>query len=75
MIATLTKTEADIMRIFNSQRGEMIVPDDIITELRGNGFACEDGMLYSHISNLRKKLGPAGDMIVNMRNVGYGLKR
>ena len=53
----------------------MIVPDDIITELRGNGFACEDGMLYSHISNLRKKLGPAGDMIVNMRNVGYGLKR
>lgn len=75
VIATLTKTEADIMRIFNSQRGEMIVPDDIITELRGNGFACEDGMLYSHISNLRKKLGPAGDMIVNMRNVGYGLKR
>ena len=75
VIAPLTKTEADIMRIFNSQRGEMIVPDDIITELRGNGFACEDGMLYSHISNLRKKLGPAADMIVNMRNVGYGLKK
>ena len=74
-IAMLTKTEADIMRIFNSQRGEMIVPDDIITELRGNGFACEDGMLYTHISHLRKKLGPAADMIVNMRNVGYGLKK
>ena len=74
-IAILTKTEANILRIFNSQRGEMILPDDIITELRGNGFACEDSMLYTHISNLRKKLGPAADMIVNMRGVGYALKR
>ena len=74
-IALLTRTEAGLMRILNSQRGEMIVPDDIITELRGNGFACEDGMLYTHIGNLRKKLGPASDMIVNTRSVGYGLKR
>ena len=73
-IARLTKSEADVLRILNSQRGEIIVPDDIITELRGNGFACEDGMLYSHIFNLRKKLGPAADMIVNKRGVGYGLK-
>ena len=72
-IARLTKTEADILALLNSRRGELIVPDDIITELRGNGFACEDAMLYMHISNLRKKLGPAGDMIVNKRRVGYGL--
>ena len=72
-IARLTKTEADILRLFNSQRGELIVPDDIITELRGNGFACEDAMLYMHISNLRKKLGSAGERIVNRRGVGYGL--
>ena len=74
-IARLTKSEADILRILNSQRGEIIVPDDIITELRGNGFACEDSMLYSHIFNLRKKLGAAADMIVNMRGIGYELKR
>ena len=74
-IARLTKSERDIMRILNSHRGETIVPDDIITELRGNGFACEDSMLYSHIFNLRKKLGPAADMIINMRSIGYGLKR
>ena len=73
-IARLTKTEADIMRVLNSQRGEMIVTDDIITGLRGNGFACEDGMLYSHICNLRKKLGSAADMIVNVRGVGYWLR-
>ena len=72
-IARLTKTEADILKLFDSQRGELIVLDDIITELRGNGFACEDAMLYVHISNLRKKLGPASSMIVNKRGVGYGL--
>ena len=74
-ISRLTKTEADILRIFDSQRGELIVPDDIITELRGNGFACEDAMLYMHISNLRKKLGSAGERIVNKRGVGYGLAK
>ena len=72
-ISRLTKTEADILRILDSQRGELIVPDDIITELRGNGFACEDTMLYMHISNLRKKLGAAADFIVTRHGFGYGL--
>lgn len=74
-IARLTKTEADILKLFDSQRGGLVSPDDIITELRGNGFACEDAMLYMHISNLRKKLGPASSMIVNRRGVGYGLAK
>ena len=72
-IARLTKSEADVLKILDSQRGELVVPDDIITELRGNGFACEDTMLYVHICNLRRKLGSAGAMIVNKRRVGYGL--
>ena len=72
-IARLTRSESDILKILNSQRGALIVPDDIITELRGNGFACEDTMLYMHISNLRKKLGAASGLIVNRRGVGYGL--
>ena len=74
-IAQLTKTEADILKLFASRRGEPIVPDDIITELRGNGFACEDAMLYMHISRLRRKLGAASDLIVNKHGVGYCLAR
>ena len=70
-IARLTKTEADMLRFLAAHRGELIVADDIITELRGNGFACEDAMLYMHMCNLRKKLGSAGPMIVNKRGVGY----
>ena len=74
-IARLTRTEADILKIFNSQRGALIVPDDIITELRGNGFACEDTMLYMHISNLRRKLGAAAGFIITRHGFGYGLAK
>ena len=70
-IARLTKTEADMLRFLAAHRGELVIADDIITELRGNGFACEDAMLYMHMCNLRKKLGSAGSMIVNKRGVGY----
>ena len=70
-ISCLTKTEADMLRFLAAHRGELVVADDIITELRGNGFACEDAMLYMHMCNLRKKLGSAGSMIVNKRGVGY----
>ena len=72
-IARLTKTEADILKLLDSKRGELVVQDDIITDLRGNGFACEDTMLYVHICHLRRKLGSAGAMVVNKRGVGYGL--
>ena len=71
--ARLTKTEADVLRFLAAHRGELVVVDDIITELRGNGFACEDTMFYVHICNLRRKLGSAGAMVVNKRGVGYGL--
>ena len=59
--------------MLDAQRGELVIQDDIITDLRGNGFACEDTMLYVHIFNLRKKLGSASSKIINKRGVGYGL--
>ena len=72
-VSRLTRTEADILKLFDSQRGELVLSDDIITELRGKGFACEDTMLYMHISNLRKKLGAAADFIITRHGFGYGL--
>ena len=72
-IARLTKTEADILKLLDAQRGELVIQDDIMTDLRGNGFACEDTMLYVHICNLRRKLGFASSKIVNKRGVGYCL--
>jgi len=72
-IARLTKTEADILVCLYAHRGDLVTFDDLITELRGNGFACEDSMLYAHMSHLRTKLGKQDRQIVSTRGVGYSL--
>ena len=71
----LTKTEADILRILANGRGRGFSTDELISSLRGNGFACEDTMLYVHVSNLRRKLGPAAARISSSRSTGYSLSR
>lgn len=69
----LTKTEGDILWILASARGRTFSTDELIARLRGEGFACEDAMLYVHVSNLRRKLGPASPLLVSARGVGYTL--
>ena len=72
-IALLTRTEADLLRILDRRRGEFVSKDDLIGRLWGAGYACEDGMLYSHVSNVRKKLGSASERLFGKRHVGYCL--
>ena len=74
-IARLTKTESDILRLLDSERGVFFSTEQIISELRGQGFSCTDSMLYSHMSNLRHKLGASGALISCNRNAGYCLTR
>lgn len=72
-IAVLTKTEADILRRLAASRGVFVDGASLIAALRGEGFVCEDGMLYVHVSHLRRKLGPAGDLVDSERGAGYRL--
>ena len=74
-ISRLTKSEADLLKILEEKGGMLVETNELIAELRGQGFACEDTMLYMHVSNLRRKLGSAADKIVNRRGVGYCLVR
>lgn len=69
----LTKTEADILRLLATHPGELLTADALIEALRGRGFVCADGLLYSHIYNLRRKLGAAADLLVCERGAGYRL--
>lgn len=71
----LTKTEADILHMLAGERGRCFSTDELISALRGNGFVCEDTMLYVHVSNLRRKLGPAASLLCSSRNAGYSLSR
>lgn len=75
VISRLTRTECGILDVLHSRRGAVVPADALIERLRGVGFACEDGMLYTHVSNLRKKLGPAAQMIDSVRGEGYRLLR
>lgn len=72
-IARLTKTEADILRLLDSDRGSPFSVDELIDGLRGDGYACEGAMVYVHVSNLRHKLGRASAMIGSTRGSGYRL--
>ena len=74
-IARLTKTESDILRLLDSERGVFFSTEQIISALRGQGFSCTASMLYSHMSNLRHKLGASGALISFNRNAGYCLAR
>lgn len=73
--ACLTRTETDLLSVLYARRGEWLTVDELITKLRGSGFACEDTMLYAHMSNLRRKLGAASSLLKSKRDVGYCLTR
>jgi DNA-binding response OmpR family regulator len=72
-IAQLTRTEGDILRVLASRRGNIVSRPELIDALRGTGYVCEEGMLYVHVSNLRRKLASAAGMIESERCAGYRL--
>lgn len=72
-IAQLTRTEGDILRVLASRRGNIVSRHELVDALRGAGYACDEGMLYVHISNLRRKLSAAAAMIESERGAGYRL--
>ena len=69
----LTRTEADIFHLLYEHRGEQLSSEDILANVRGEGYSCNDNTLYIHVSNLRRKLLSAGPFVVSSRGVGYRL--
>ena len=67
----LTKSEADILRILHGARGRLLSHDEIVAALRGESHVMEPSALRAHFARLRRKLGPAGDLIQNERDAGY----
>lgn len=69
----ITRTQADILRLLASDRTRYFASGEIVTALRGKGYAVTDGLIHSHVYNLRRKLGAASRYLVNARDVGYRL--
>ena len=71
--ARLTRSECDLLRFLASEPGRFFSKDEIVVALRGRGFACEDTLIYSHVHNVRRKLGSAADCLACDRVSGYKL--
>ena len=68
----LTKTEADVLWLLNTERGRFFSTDEIL-EVVGGSDAAYDGAIRTHMSRLRRKFGAAAPMIVSLRGSGYKL--
>ena len=71
--ARMTRSECDLLRLLATAPGRFFSKDEIVTALRGKGFACEDTLIYSHVHNVRQKLGSAADCLACDRVSGYKL--
>jgi DNA-binding response OmpR family regulator len=67
----LTPAEFKILEILASDRGRVFSRERILDRLWGQDKVVVDRTVDVHIRNLREKLGSAGEMIKNVRGVGY----
>lgn len=67
----LTGKEFEILELFLSDPHRIMTKDYILEKLWKYEYNCEDGVIYTHIKNIRKKLGV--DWIKTLRGVGYKL--
>ncbi len=70
----LTSTEFKILEILSARRGWVFNRDQLLERLWGHEKYPTERSIDVHINNLRKKLGKAGERILNLRGVGYKME-
>ena len=75
---SLTPTEFDLLLYLAAHRVRIVSCQELVREVRGYGIAESEAreVIRPHVSNLRGKLkgmGVAGDLVVNVRGIGYRL--
>lgn len=71
----LTYKEFELLRIFMKNAGNVMTRELLMDRVWGTTYEGESRTLDMHIKTLRKKLGPAGEKIKTVRNVGYRLEQ
>jgi two-component system phosphate regulon response regulator PhoB/two-component system alkaline phosphatase synthesis response regulator PhoP len=71
----LTTTEFRILQLLASRKGWVFNRESILDHLWGNEKYVLDRTVDVHIRHLREKLGEHGNMIRNVRGVGYKLEQ
>jgi DNA-binding response OmpR family regulator len=70
----LTALELKLLRVFLAHRGQVLPMDQLMSEIWGPDVFLSDGVVYTHVNNLRAKLeeDPAKPrLLVSVRGVGY----
>ncbi|MFC1898304.1 winged helix-turn-helix domain-containing protein, partial [Candidatus Cloacimonadota bacterium] len=67
----LTSTEFKIVKMLSEKLGWVYSRNQILDLLWGNDKIVVDRTVDVHIRNLREKLGEAGNLIKNVRGLGY----
>lgn len=70
----LTFKEFELLKLFLSNPGIAFTRDQLFSKVWGEDFCGESRTIDTHILTLRQKLGPYGDAIKTVRNVGYRLE-
>jgi DNA-binding response OmpR family regulator len=70
----LTTTEFNILHLLAQHPGWVYSRNQILDHLWGNDKIVIDRTIDVHIRNIREKLGEAGNIIKNVRGVGYKLE-
>lgn len=70
--ASMTKTEADIFRLLESDCGRFFTYHEIFAAICGEGYRADERAIRVHMSHLRRKL-PDGLSLVARRGAGYAL--
>ena len=66
-----TTTEFDILEVLVRSAGRIVSRNELTAVLYQRPLSPFDRALDVHVSHLRKKLGPKGDLIRTIRGVGY----
>jgi DNA-binding response OmpR family regulator len=70
----LTALELKLLGVFLAHRGQVLPMDQLLSEVWGQDVFLSDGVVYTHVNNLRAKLedNPAKPrLLVSVRGVGY----
>ena len=70
----LTPTEFKILECLSSRKNQVFTRDRILDYLWGEEKIVIARTIDVHVRHLREKLGSAGDMIKNVRGIGYKLE-
>jgi hypothetical protein len=69
----LTPTEWRLLRALLSSGGQLLAPDELAERAWGAGYVGRHSQVQVYISRLRRKLGPWGRAVANVRGHGYYL--